>query len=230
MKSRRLLLFLFLLAIPGAVAGEVIRLTDGSAIKGRLVSVSEDSVVFRTSFGARIAVSRSQVRSIVFGDPANAPELLGSTRAAAEAGSLLVACSGLKLSSKIVVHRERGKDSALRANAIEEALYVDGEKVFSYVDSTVDKIVRDGPDKIYKNTIELKDVKIGLGVGPHVARLVVRNLGYESERGRFDHGPLDKQLSLYDIMIFAGKTTRKKVGIKKSRLGLGGYKLVVETN
>jgi len=230
MKYGRLLLLTFLLGIPAVISGEVMHLTDDSTIRGKLISVSEDSIVFKTSFGARIAVARSHVRSIVFSESRGMQKPLGGAGAAAEAGSLFVICSGLKLSSKIVVHRERGKADLLRANAIEQALFVDGEKVFSIVDSTNDKIIRDGPDKLYKNSIELKDVKVALDPGPHVARLVVRNVGYDSARDSFDHGPLDKQLSIYDIMIFAGKTTRKKIGIKKSKMGLGGYKLILETN
>jgi len=70
----RLASLLFLM-IPAASSSEVVKLRDQSVVRGRLVSVDGDTLVFKSTFGT-LRFHRQQVISIVFDDSAESVALV----------------------------------------------------------------------------------------------------------------------------------------------------------
>jgi hypothetical protein len=58
--------------IPAAAPGEIVRLKDDSTLRGRLVQVNGDTLVFKSAFGT-LRVHRDQIVSIVFDDSITEP-------------------------------------------------------------------------------------------------------------------------------------------------------------
>ncbi len=212
-----LILLVCALKLPHA---ETIKLRDGSVIKGKLVRMSGDSLYFQTGFGSVLGFNRSQVSSLIFWEDV-IKEYVSKQNSAAEPGSLQVTFNGLKLSNKVTVHRGKHIEDNLKANYLEESLYIDSEKVFSYIDSTMDKIISNGADKEYKNTIKLQDITVGLKPGPHWCRIVIRNPGVDF-KANFSNKPFFMDLNMGDIIIYSKKTVRREVVVKKKKMGLAG--------
>ncbi len=227
MNLKKLLLALILIGIPISVQTDVLYLKDGSVLVGKLVKTARDTVYFETSFGTHMKVCRTRVLRIQFGDSiSSGREHLAFPRAKpADPGSLVVSFSDLKISNKIIVHRNRDYARHEQANAIESILIVDGETVASYVDSTMDKTVRKGPDKILKNTIKLTDFHVALDSGPHNCLIIVRNPPRSAYENHFEHERLNLKLSLRDVIVYPGRTTQVEIGLKRGTLGLGTPRL-----
>jgi len=215
MRSYLVLLWVALL-LSGAQA-ETFRFRDGSTLKCTLVAVRGDSLVLRTSFGATLAVAKDKLLAVSFA--AGVP--YEPTWQSAERGSLLVRLGKATFSTKATVHRGKHRREILRANAIEELLYVDGERVFAKVDSTMDKVIRKGPVREYKNTITLADIALELPAGPHRVLLQVRNLDPSQAR---IVDPLAEEVDFGDVVIYPGKKVELRVVVKK-RMGLGRGRL-----
>ncbi|MBI4719640.1 MAG: hypothetical protein HY770_00045 [Chitinivibrionia bacterium] len=215
--------------LPIALQGAKLYLKDGSVITGDLVASREDSVFFRTSFRGLVAFSARDVMKIELADsppPASrgeSPPFPGFTNA--EPGSLFVLFQNEKLSSKIVVHRDMEKELCMQANTIEQALFVDNELAFSCSDSIPDKKIRSGPNTIYKNTMQFKDIRIGLPSGPHSCRIVIGNRGRTAHAKRFENEPLYETLELGSILVYPAKATTVTIDVKKKMWGMGAAKL-----
>jgi hypothetical protein len=224
-KSLAVLLCLGLF-LPCASRSARLYLKDGSIITGELVASNEDSVVFRTSFKGRVAFVKQDVLRIDLSDaPTTAVGGSASLFTSAEPGSLQVLFHTEKLSSKVIVHRDHEKEAYMRANSIEQKLFVDNEQVFSCVDSLPEKTVRNGPDTIYKNTMALEDIKVQLLPGSHSCRIVVENSGRRAHRDWFDNEPLYETLEVGSVIIYPGKTTTLSIDVRKRRWGLGETEL-----
>jgi hypothetical protein len=211
-------------ALPVTGRGDVVRLKDGSTLKGTVVSLHGDTLIVRTSFGPELRVPRASVAVISFSDtlpPPPAPMAQRPAAAAGGTGRIAVMFADRDLSSKVVV--VRGKDEArrLRANWIEQVLIVDDQVVYTAVDSTMDKTIYNGPERSYKNAIELEDFEVEVPAGMHHVSLVVRNRGGNDHADWFEDDPLDLVLPLDNTTITAGKTFRVKVGISRGRLRMG---------
>ena len=221
MSVRWLCLVCSLWFLPMAASAETVRLKDESTVRGRLVEVRGDSLVFRTNFGT-LRFHRDQVVSIVFDDAA-APAVAPSTTAAppqAPAGKsrIEVAFKDRDLSSKIEIKLKKDWDALIAANHIITELYVDGNVAYTAVDTTMDKRIYQGHTTTMKNDVELTDFGVDVGSGLHNARLVVRNAGGVERRESFDHEPLDKILSIDNIELRPGETYRIYVEISRGRL------------
>ena len=79
-KWMRVLWVVAALVIPATAPGEVVKLKDESIVRGRLVQVNGDTLVFRSSFGT-LRVHRDQIVSIVFDDSSIAPSTAAVTPA-----------------------------------------------------------------------------------------------------------------------------------------------------
>lgn len=201
---------------------ELFRLKDGSVLRGTLFAVKGESLLVKTGYGARIALPKSALLAVEFAEagPAGA-HLLGP---GAAPGSLLVKCSGIEFSSRASVKRSRRREEILGANNIAQVLLVDGRRAFVHIDSTMDKVIRKGPEEVFRNTVSLVDIALELPAGPHRVRLVVRNTDLNEER-LFD--PLDQVLDMGDVIVYPGKSIRLEVEKKRTRLGLGKGKLIL---
>lgn len=217
-----------MLALPLVSNGEKLYLRDGSILNGTIGALTADSVSITTSFGRTFSFARKEIIRIDFSDSAAVAPASGLIApAAAEPGSLLVLFDSQELSSKIIVQRERDLALSLDANSIEELLYIDNEIVFSYVDTTTDKKIRNGAETIYKNTIELRNIRVALPSGPHVMRLIVGSRGRNAHKDRFENDPLLETLERNNLIIYPGKTTRLVIEAKKKRWGMGGTELMI---
>jgi hypothetical protein len=219
-----------LACLPAVGVGDVVRLKDGSTIKGTVVSLVGDTLSVRTSFGATLRVPRATIALVSFTDSLTAiPPALSATQPAKPAarpapnrsGQIGITFVDDKLSSKIEVERRRDESGHLRANWIEVLLFVDDAVVYSTIDSTMDKTIYNGPVRVYKNTIELEDFHVDVPAGFHHAALVVRNVGFDEYKDDFDGGPLDVRLNLDNMQVAAGKTVRVRVGIDRGKLRMG---------
>lgn len=218
-----------LLATPVILQSEVVYLKDGSQIRGKLVSCAGDTLIFEPSFGGRVRIQRSDIVQIVFDEAKTPiPAGTGAEPAADEGpGVVMIAFKDDKLSSKVAVTRRSKKREAdlVRANWIEQLLIVEGDTVFSRVDSTMDKTINKGHERFYKNTIELEDMTAELEPGVRACLVVVRNLGAGVFDEDFDEGPLDLTLRFDTVGLYSNQTTRLRVGIKKGFLRMGKPKL-----
>lgn len=228
MRIVRILLIIGILSVPLLSNGEMLYLRDGSVLKATIKALDADSIHVVTSFGRAIAFARADVIRIEFSDSAaGSNRSIGYPPATAEPGSLLVMFDSQELSSKVVVNRNKDLARSLAANAIEELLYIDNEVAYSYVDTTMDKTIRNGAEKIYKNTITLQDIRIALPAGPHALRLVIASRGRMEERESFEYEPLLETLERSNTMIYPGKTTRLVIEVKRRKWGMGGTELRV---
>lgn len=229
MRFRVIILIGLLLSYPLLSSGERLYLRDGSVLNGTIETLKADSVYITTSFGTRLAIARGDIVRIVFDEAAARQSESGTNPpATAPAGSLFVFFDKARLSSKIIVHRDRDLQLSLDANSIEQKLFIDQELVFSYLDTLTDKKIRNGAETLYKNTIELKDIKIALPAGPHALRLVIGNTGRREHRERFENAPLLETLERNNVVIYPGRITRLVVDVKKKRWGMGETELQIE--
>lgn len=226
------LLWLLVMMIPAAVPGEVVKLKDQSTVRGRLVEVAGDSLVFKTAFGT-LHFHRNQVVSIVFDDSVEAAVLSAPTSAAAPAeatpagnGRIEVVFKDRELSSKIKIHLKKDWDEHVRANHILVELVVDGRVAYSMADTTMDKTINKGHTTELKNDIELADFGVAVTSGLHHAKVVVRNRDVTTYREDFVGEPLDMVVPFDNLEIRPGEVYRLDVGISRGKLKMGQARLV----
>jgi len=235
--ARRLAIVLAVIAgvsAPVLTCGDVVLLKDGSTIKGRVVSLSTDTLTMRTTFGAEVRVPRSKLAQVSFTDSLIVPATLAAPGGAAPArgsapsgtGTIAVTFADRGVSSKIAAKARGDQEAYKRANWIEMRLLVDDQVVYTQRDTTMDKVIYNGPERLYRNDIELEDFEVDVPAGPHHARIVVTNLGADDYAGSFDSEPLDLFLNLDNMMVPANRNVRVKVGITRGKLRLGKPKLV----
>jgi hypothetical protein len=208
--------------IPAAAPGEIVRLKDDSTLRGRLVQVNGDTLVFKSAFGT-LRVHRDQIVSIVFDDSITAPAPVTSAAPAKSSGGksrIEVVFKDRDLSSKIGIELKKDWDDHVRANHIVTELYVDGHVAYSSVDTTMDKRIYQGHTTVMKNNVELTDFGVDVPAGLHHARLVVRNTGDVTHRKFFVPEPLDKVLAIDNLELTAGEIYRVHVRISKGDLKL----------
>lgn len=229
----RLASLLFLI-IPAASSSEVVKLKDQSTVRGRLVQVVGDTLVFKSTFGT-LKFHRSQVISIVFDDsmetaavapgavPAVPPEV-----AAIPAGKarIEVAFKDRELSSKIAIQLKKDWDAHVRSNHILVELLVDGRVAYSHADTTMDKTINKGHTTELKNEIELTDFGVDVPSGLHHAKLIVHNRDVVTYRKDFVPEPLDMVVPFDNLEIRPGEVYRLDVGISKGKLKMGSARLV----
>ena len=230
--KRRIVTFgailLLLAGLPAMLQSEVLVLKDGSEVKGKIVTFSGDTLVFAPSFGGKIFVHRKDIVKIIYDE---------SEREASRAvqavptgdGALRIVFDNNKLSSKIAITKKHksNTDEIIQANWIEQLLIVGIDTVYSRVDTTMDKTIYKGHERLYKNSIILEDMQATVPAGIYRCVVVVRNRGAQSHEGVFDEGPLDLKLVLDAVTVSTGQTTTLKIAIKKGFLRSGTPRLVI---
>lgn len=222
--------------MPCIVQAEVLYLKDGSNLVGKLVRVEGDTLYFQPSFGGILKFSKTTVWRILFDESKNEPKgQVGGDRfsrpetSAAEPGSLIVDFDGMSLANKIIVHRKRNYEDHEQANAIKSTLVVDGIEVATVIDSTTDKVYREGPDTILKNSMRLPDFRVELSAGPHSCLILIKNLGASDYKNQFEFSPLDLSLNVENVVIYPKRITTIEIGKKRGTLRLGMPELYVKT-
>jgi hypothetical protein len=225
MRWMRLASLLFLI-IPAASSGEVVKLKDQSTVRGRLVQVAGDTLVFKSTFGM-LRFHRNQVVSIVFDDSLGSVALMPAPAVAVPGTARIeVAFKDRELASKIAIQLKKDWDAHVRSNDILVELLVDGRTAYSYADTTMDKTYYKGHTTEIKNQIELKDFGVDVTSGLHHAKLVVRNRDTSTYRGDFDPEPIDMVVPFDNLDIRPGEVYRLDVGITKGKLKMGQARLV----
>jgi len=222
-----------LLLVPALTLGDTVFLTDGSSLKGKVKTFANDTLVFNSTFGD-VRIPRERIASIVFGDSVTAPPSGLGGAAAVGAGAAAVAASSepdsgeivvtfkdRNLSSKIKVTKKKDLEGHLRANTILQVLLVNGDTAWVYADTTMDKTIYKGPDRIYKNTIELQDIRVLVEAGVHAVSLVVFSQGEQEYADRFDSKPLHLEYAIGDLRVDANSERRVNMGISKGKLSMG---------
>lgn len=217
--------------VPARVPGEVVRLKDGSTLKGRLVRVEGDTLSIRLNLGPTVKVARSLIESIAFTDSVvagPAPPAAGAVAAPAVpagVGSIEVKFEDRNVSSKITVDKKKNWDEKVRSNQIVVEFIVDGLVVYTAVDTTTDKTIYLGHDKQLKNDTELADFTVQVPAGPHRCSLVLRNQDPDTFRADFDPAPLNAVLEFDEMVVRAGGFVRVDVRIDKGTLRTSSPKL-----
>jgi hypothetical protein len=231
--GRRLALALVLVAgvfAPALTRGDVVLLKDGSTLKGRVLSLAADTLTMRTTFGAEVRVPRSKLAQVSFTDSLVVPVTGGVApapgRVPSGTGTIAVTFADRGVSSKIAAKARGDQEPYLHANWIEMRLLVDDQVVYTQRDTTMDKVIYNGPERLYKNEIELEDFEVDVPAGPHHARIVVTNVGADDYAAAFDTEPLNMVLNLDNMEVPADRNVRVRVGIKRGKLRLGKPKLV----
>ena len=217
--------------LPAVVPGEVVRLKDGSTLKGRLVRVDGDTLSIRLNLGSTVKVSRDQIASIVFTDSIVAVPSAGiSTAPGAQAvpsgvGSIEVKFEDRNVSSKITIDKKKNWDEKVLSNQILVEFIVDGVVAYSAIDTTTDKTIYLGHEKQLKNDAELADFTIEVPAGPHRCTLVLRNRDPDTFREDFDPAPLNAVLEFDEMVVRRGGFVRVDVKIDKGTLRMSSPKL-----
>jgi hypothetical protein len=225
------LVWLLVVLIPAVAPGEVVKLKDQSTVRGRLVQVDGDTLVFRTTFGT-LRFHRKQVISIVFDDSSEVavvtqvPATAVPVNAPGAKGRLEVVFADRDLSSKIAIELKKDWDAHIRSNHILVELLLDGHPVYTAVDSTMDKQINKGHTTEMKNSITLKDFGVDVPSGLHHAKLVVHNRDGITYRKDFDPQPLDLVVTFDNLEIRPGEIYRMDVAISKGKLKMGQPRLV----
>ncbi|HET6348850.1 MAG TPA: hypothetical protein VFH88_07160 [Candidatus Krumholzibacteria bacterium] len=227
----RILVCAAALLLPAMAPGEIVTLKDASTVRGRLIQVDGDTLVFRSSFGT-LRFHRNQVISIVFDDsvqamvtaPVSAPA--GAVRAPGGQGRIEVVFRDRRLSSKIAIDLKKDWDGHVAANHIITEFRVEGHVAYSAVDTTMDKRIYKGHTTIMKNDVELADFGVNVPAGIHQTELVVRNADGDAYRGDFDPGPLDLTLPVDNVDVRPGEIYRINVAISRGKLKMGQPRLV----
>jgi len=226
---KRILLFMACFSVVGAgfLESETLYLRDGSALNGRFVRMAQDTVYFETSFGSVLRVHKEKVSRVDFVDGQTpAPhESRSPIHVSEEPGTLDVSFEKFELTSRITVERDREREAHERENAIELALLLGDKKVYSVIDSTTDKIVREGPETILRNDMRPRDFKVALAPGLHRCAVVLANSRASVYVERFDPAPLDKKLTLDNVDIKPGETTYIRIGLKRKSWRIGKSEL-----
>ena len=222
-----------LLLIPALTVGDTVFLNDGSSLKGEVESFANDTLVFNATFGS-VRIPRARIDYIVFGDSIIVPSTGLGGAAAVGAGAAVVAANAepdsgdivvtfkdRMLSSKIKVSKKKDEEGHLRANTILQVLLVNGDTAWVYADTTMDKTIYKGPDRIYKNSIELQDIRVRVPAGVHAVSLIVFNLGEEEYAKRFDGKPLHLEYAIGDLRVDPSSERRVNMGISKGKLSMG---------
>lgn len=232
MKAIRLLVLLLILS-PCLLQAEVLFLKDGSSLVGKVLRVEGDTLYFQPSFGgAVLKFSRSNIERVQFDESEKGRSLdqYGMPAAStADPGSLIVRFDGMSLSNKIIVHRKRNYKEHERANAIRSSLVVDGLEVASVIDSTMEKVYREGPDTYLKNTFTVPDFHVALAAGPHSCLILIKNVGIASFKNAFEFAPLDLSLNVDNVVVYSGRITTIEIGKKRGALKLGMPTLYLKT-
>jgi hypothetical protein len=211
---------LALFSMPVLVASEVLHLKDGSTLKGKVVSFVADTLVFEPSVGGRMRIPKSEIVRIVYGESdalgSGEPAIDPASGASAGPGRLSIVFKDRDLSSKIAIphNRRDRKTEFLRANWIAEYVLVGPDTVFARVDSTIEKTIYEGHDRVYKNSIELTDIDTSLVAGVYRCVIGVRNTSRSEHEAYFTEGPLNMRLIMEPVPIYAGRTTTVEVGVK----------------
>lgn len=217
--------------LPAVVPGEVVRLKDGSTLKGRLVRVDGDTLSIRLNLGSTVKVYRPLIASIVFSDSIVADPAAGATAApGAQAaptgvGSIEVKFEDRNVSSKITIDKKKNWDEKVLSNQIVVEFIVDGVVAYSVVDTTTDKTIYLGHEKQLKNDTELADFTIQVPAGPHRCSLVLRNRDPDTFRADFDPAPLNAVLEFDEMVVRPGGFVRVDVRIDKGTLRMSSPKL-----
>jgi hypothetical protein len=220
-------ILLLLAGLPAILQSEVLILKDGSEVKGKIVTFEGDTLVFAPSFGGKIYVHRDNIVKIIYDESVREtssgvqPDPVGD-------GVLRVVFKNNKLSSKIALTSKYKAyaDEIIRANWIDLYLIVGIDTVYTRVDTTMDKTVYKGHERLYKNTVRLEDMQVTLPAGSHRCEIVIRNRGAQSHENLFDEGPLDLHLVIDMISVTKGLSTTVNTAIKKGFLRSGSPRLV----
>jgi len=219
-----------LLLIPALTMGDTVYLKDGSSLKGKVRSFANDTLLFSSTFGD-VKIPRERIASIVYGDSAVAPPGAGAATAVGagalvagaqpDSGNIVVTFKDRKLSSKIKVTKGKDEEGHFRANAILQVLLVNGDTAWVYADTSMDKTIYKGPDRLYRNNIVLEDIYLRVPTGVHALALVVYNRGEVEYQDRFDDKPLHMEYTIGDVRVDANSERRVHMGISKGKLNMG---------
>lgn len=222
------------LSLPAVVPGEVVRLKDGSTLKGKVVALAGDTLTVRLNMGAPIRLHRSLVEWIVFSDSGSGPSsglVPGEPAVGAPVttpggtGTIQVKFEDRKVSSKITIDKKQHWDEKVRSNHIVVEFVVDGQIAYSAVDTTIDKTIYKGVEKELKNEAEFVDFEVKVPAGQHRCSLVVRNLDPDTFRESFDPAPISTVLDFDEVTIDAGKVVRFDIKMDKGFLRTASPKL-----
>jgi len=226
MRYWKLALVCLIVGLPTLGHGEIVVLKDGSNFKGTLLRFVEDTLYFKTSFGAEIRIARAKVVRIEFSDSLLAPGVIQLGRpvpvrpVVAVPGTLSVEFQNVEVSSTISVHRDKDREGHEKANTIDVVIIVDGRTVYQASDSTMDKIIKKGAEVLVRNKMKPVGVKVGLKPGMHQVTVVLANSRAGKYRDRLLNGGVDKRVTENNVLILAGETRHFMVGLKRRKLGL----------
>ena len=223
----KFLTLVLLVLVPSVIQGEVIYLKDGSTLNGKLVRIVADTLYFKTSFGAELPVPRASVLRIDFAEASQVGGSVHTMNTDTGIGSLIVYFDDFELTSKISMHRGRDEEGHIRENSIQQMLLVNEDLVFSHIDSTTDKTIRDGTETRLQNKMKPKEMRVGLKPGIYSCQVVFGNSFANQYKDRFDPRPLRKEVVINNVEISSNSKTVFQIELKKKKLGLGGTELRV---
>jgi hypothetical protein len=231
MRTNRLVVFALACALllPALASGEVVRLRDGSSMRGRLLAVEGDSLTFRLAIGPRVKIHREQILAIAFDDSLGAAVLAGPGAVASPlaapvpqgTGKITVAFKDRSVSSKISIKRKKNWDEHARSNHIVLELLLDARVVYSVVDSTTDKTIYKGEITQLKNNTVLEDFSVEVPAGVYQLEVIVRNLDEQTFREDFDPEPLHAAIVIDNFEVRTDRGARVELGIDKGALKMG---------
>ncbi len=213
---------------PVLLRSDTLRLKDGSEVMGMLIKVENDTVSFQTNFGSVLRVHKGKVLRIDFAADGEVQPVPSETsiHSSEAPGTLLVAFAEFEVTSRIVVERNADRTAFERGNSIKQSLKVNGAAVLTSVDSTTDKVVRNGPETTLRNDAKPVDFKVALDPGFYQCSIVFGNVGAAKYMDSFDPRPLDETLELDSVRVNSKQTTVIRIGMKRKVWKIGSQNLV----
>lgn len=212
------------------VAGETVRLKDGSTLKGRLVRVDGDTLTVKLAIGTPVKIHRTQVESILFDDSLavrspSQPIVAAPPPVSGGSGTIAVKFEDRNVSSKITIEKKKNWDEKIRSNHILVEFVVDGAVIYTAADTTMDKTVYRGDEKDIKNDAKLADFDVTVPVGKHACTLLVRNRDPDTFHDSFDPEPLTTVLEFGEVTVEKGRVARLDIKIDKGLLRMSSPRL-----
>ncbi len=206
-------------------------LKDGSVLQGRILSMDDDAIVMSTDFTESLTIPRDQVARIVLAgsdepSPAKEPAVEVEKQPVGE-GTLEIALKGDAVRSSTRFKNRGDRDRAERMNMLHFKVFLDGELIYHDQDDTIEKEMRERGWVFLRNKHIFPPATIKVPAGKHQILIVINNDLHLLRQGEKQSGVVASELSVEDVQVSDGKTTRLAIKGKAAKFRMGEYTMTL---
>ena len=219
-----LLSLLFMAGNTPSAGRERLTLLDGTVFVGNVLSISNDTLYFMTSFHYELHIVREKIASIEY-------EAQGDTKISAEesnpagTGKLLIIITGPPLTSTIRFRRAEDRERALEANRLFFRITANGRVVYEKVDDVIDEEIRSEGWIILKNNFQSGRYEVSLPAGEYRVNVFLGSDLTDEFRRHFSSGMVKISKTREGVRLLQGEVTTLFLKSSQAFLNMGGYDL-----